>query len=239
MDAWRALFDGAWREFFDDTPDVLLKLVLSYIPHSEIWRADTVKPLIFCSSTEYYLEKPRALFAQSVHATRILSCPHLGIVYHSYRALKELSRGDLSDAPEYYAKVNDLLASRFKKTFSLSGHTMCEAGFVFLITGRWEDLGSDQFRYIQDHFASDWIPCMNTVLANTERRDFDIQGCGLVIARMCMALVKHDETRAEIKEMAVRYVADSSAVSPIFSDSVLSMYRTDFLEIEAFSNQFS
>lgn len=142
---------------------------------------------------EFYLAKPVPLFAQSYWVHFAQRNERVGIVMYAYQRLKDDFDDDLSDFDEPrdmdIENVLDELEHVFLQEYSLTGHDICNDGFVKMIKGL--PISDQERRYLREHMLEVWLPRFGEIVEQSEHvpDDFLHSGMGFILVRLFLGIV--------------------------------------------------
>lgn len=216
-----------WSDLFLRLPEELVYWVLSFLPYEEVAATAPIAERFMCFTNveEFYMRKPKPVFAQTVYRHRIRVSPHLGVVHYSGVQLEKR----VGQPVRYCAqRRTDQTVQLFMQEVSLRGHNICNSGIKKLLADEGDLLEEKEVEYLDNHFSTEWMPQMTRVLQKYSRSDFDVKGLGLVVARMCVGFVEGLRFSEQTKSQAVAYVHEMRSGSSVFNEAVYATYLDEF-----------
>lgn len=187
---------------------------------------------------EFYMIKPTPTFAPTVWLDRILSRDDSenGVKLHAL-AKFEAKYGSLDDMDPAIGKVptRTSLLRRVMAHFELSNHTVCNSTFHKLLVDPFAILDTVELEYIEQHFQSHWIACIDMHLfdENSTLESVERSGYAILVFAMLWALLQNPYLHFEVKSEVARYFTLCAATDDrfVFSVGLIGRCKGEFCDM--------
>lgn len=191
---------------------------------------------------EFYMIKPTPTFAPVVWLDRILSRGDSdnGVKLHAL-AKFETEYGSLDDMeltigdpiPTRASLLHSVMAK-----FSLDDHEVCNSAFNKLLENPNTKLTHEEVRYIEYHFASDWIIRIDARMfdEHTTLETIERGGFAMVAFAMLWGILQSPYLNFQVKREVVHYLTLCAAADDrcVFSVGVVGRCVNEFREMVAY-----
>lgn len=209
--------------------------IISYVPLHTLLFIDQSQ-IYFPDKYEFFMRKPRPVFGPMVWFDRILHRHDQGVVLYGLKKM-ETEYGETQEQCEswdYKLPSRKVVLHRVMTNFSLSDHSMCNSGFLKLISDPSEQLTDSEVGFIESHFVKDWITRIDSCLFsdNSTLEVIMRYGYGELVFAMLYGILMNVQFKFELKYQVARYFMVNAVTDDkmIFSQGVIAQSLEKFHE---------
>jgi len=203
-------------------------VVLSYIPLHLLKNPNQYrKRMYFINRYEFFMLKPRPMFAPMIWLDRMLTREEPGVILYALdKFMNEF--GGIPESCDLLGPVptHSTTLTRVMRDMAMSNHTLCNSGFGKLLLDPDTSLDEQEVQYIQDHFAGDWIERIDERLfeRNSDLELVQRRGYGKLVHAMLWGILKNSQFSFEVKQQVAQFIVVSAAADPalVFTQGVIA-----------------
>lgn len=215
-------------------PANIRDLVLSYIPLRHLANANQYRNRLYYNNKwEFFMKKPKPMFAQIVWFDRMTTRDESGIVLYALDKFRDEYGGVPCTGPVLgVVPTHSSTLTLVMQDMAMSNHTLCNEGFRKLLLDPDTTLDANEVLYIENHFVVDWCERIDDRLFEDDN-DLEVvqrKGYGKLIHAMLWGILKNVQFSYVVKQQVAQFIVISTATDSnlLFTRGVIASSVAQF-----------